>query len=79
MILDSEDQRAPSRIAGAQLAWLKEDLAAAKGKRIFVFLHQPLWREEGLEFSATDWGRHVHPLLAQAGVDTVFAGHRAPL
>jgi RNA polymerase sigma-70 factor (ECF subfamily) len=43
VILDSEDQSAPDKIAGAQLEWLKTDLAAAKGKRIFVFLHKPLW------------------------------------
>jgi predicted phosphodiesterase len=75
VILDSEDQTAPGRIAGAQLAWLKSDLAAAKGRRSYVFVHQPLWGMKDREFGRSEWGRRVHPLLAASGVDTVFAGH----
>jgi predicted phosphodiesterase len=72
VVLDSEDQTAPNQIAGEQLEWLRADLAVAEGKRIFVFLHKPLWEEEDPD---NDWGENVHPLLAEAGVDTVFAGH----
>jgi predicted phosphodiesterase len=72
VVLDSEDQTAPNQIAGEQLEWLRADLAAARGKRIFVFLHKPLWEEEDPD---NDWGENVHPLLAEAGADTVFAGH----
>ena len=76
--LDSEVVGKVDRIAGAQLAWLKEDLKRAAGaRRIFVFLHKPLWdfgpKERILE---NPWNKIVHPLLAAAGVDTVFAGHR---
>ncbi len=72
VVLDSEDQTAPDQIAGGQLAWLRADLAAAKGKRIFVFLHKPLWEPE---HPNSGWKENVHPLLARAGADTVFAGH----
>jgi len=73
VVLDSEDQAAPQQIAGAQLEWLKSDLAASAGKRVFVFVHQPLWAEAS--YPRSGWMKDVHPLLAAAGVDTVFAGH----
>lgn len=72
IVLDSEDQTAPGRIAGAQWEWLQADLAAAKGKRSFVFIHNPIW---GADFAKSEWGKRVHPRLVEAGVDTVFAGH----
>jgi len=75
IVLDSEDQADSTRIVGAQLEWLKADLAAAKRKRIFVFIHQPLWGMRDKDFAKSAWGRTIHPLLAAAGVDTVFAGH----
>ena len=75
VVLDSEDQTDAMRIVGPQLEWLKSDLAAAKGKRIFVFVHQPLWGMKDSAFAKSEWGRTIHPLLAAAGVDTVFAGH----
>ena len=72
VVLDSEDQTAPGQIAGEQLKWLRADLAAAKGKAIFVLLHRPLW---DASYRASGWEENVHPLLAEAGVDAVFAGH----
>jgi predicted phosphodiesterase len=75
VVLDSEDQTAPGKIAGAQLAWLKTDLTAAQGKRSFVFLHNPVWGQRPEDFAKSEWGRTIHPLLQAAGVDTVFAGH----
>jgi len=75
--LDSEVVGGIDRIAGAQLAWLKEDLKRAGGaRRLFVFVHKPLWRFGPRErWAENRWNREVHPLLAAAGVDTVFAGH----
>ena len=73
VVLDSEDQTAPQKIAGAQLGWLKEDLKHVNGKRIFVLLHQPLWAEDA--YPESRWSEDVHPLLAAGEVDTVFAGH----
>jgi predicted phosphodiesterase len=72
VVLDSEDQAAPDQIAGEQLEWLRADLAAARGKRIFAVLHKPLWEQA---YPDSGWGENVHPLLAKAGADTVFAGH----
>jgi hypothetical protein len=75
--LNSEVVGGLDKITGFQLAWLKEDLKRAAGaRRIFVFVHKPLWRwgpkERVLE---NRWHKDVHPLLAAAGVDTVFGGH----
>ncbi len=76
VFLDSEERGARGRIAGEQLTWLKRDLSRVTGKRIFVFVHQPLWERDEAAFRACDWGRNVHPLLVAAGVDTVFCGHK---
>jgi hypothetical protein len=64
-------------ITGKQLKWLETDLGkAASARRIFVFLHKPLWRYEPAEGEKQNqWERDVHPLLAKYNVDTVFAGH----
>lgn len=40
----------------------------------FVFQHHTLWWE-----ADAPWWQEVHPLLAQAGVDAVFAGDYGPL
>jgi hypothetical protein len=77
IVLDS-DYYAPDGshfegITGDQLDWLKADLEAHKdARRIYVFLHKPFWRYTD---DQTNWNTQVHPLLAQYGVDTVFAGH----
>ncbi len=66
-----------NKITGEQLEWLKADLKkATSARRIFVFMHKPLWAYDpkGKE-SQNQWNREVHPILAQYGVDTVFAGH----
>jgi len=75
--LDSEIPGQQGRITGEQLQWLKEDLAeATSARRIFVFLHAPLWTwPPDANQKDNAWNRDVHPLLAAAGVDTVFAGH----
>jgi predicted phosphodiesterase len=68
--LSSEIVGEISMITGEQLEWLKQDLAmAGNARRIFVFLHRPLWAE------GDQWNEQVHPLLAKYGVDTVFVGH----
>lgn len=71
IVLNSEDLEHRERIDGAQLEWLKGELEKG-GRRIFLFVHKPFWRyEEG----QSNWMEVVHPLLAAAGVDAVFAGH----
>ena len=76
--LDSEVVGEIDQIAGKQLRWLREDLKrAASARRIFVFVHRPLWDAPPDPGEPQNpWNRDVHPLLAAAGVDTVFAGHR---
>jgi hypothetical protein len=77
IVLDSEVVGEIDRITGAQLKWLEADLKNAAGaRRIFVFLHKPLWDFGPKErLAENQWNKKVHPLLAAAGVDTVFAGH----
>jgi Icc protein len=68
--LSSDTAGEMDNIVGEQLEWLKGDLkAAGNAHRIYVFLHKPLWGYN------SNWMKDVHPILAEAGVDTVFAGH----
>ncbi len=75
--LDSDLVGQMDTIAGEQLAWLKADLERSKdARRTFVLLHKPLWAYEPQQPDRPNqWNRDVHPLLAEYGVDTVFAGH----
>jgi len=58
-------------ITGRQLVWLKKELKRHRdARKLFVFLHHPLWKNKG-----SNWMKEVHPLLAQYRVDTVFCGH----
>ena len=71
IVLNSDLHGEYQNITGQQLAWLKKDLKRCRrAKKIFVFLHQPLWKYEN-----SNWMREVQPLLAQYRVDTVFCGH----
>jgi len=77
IVLDSEDQsdnRAHfEKIEGAQIEWLKADLAKSKdAEHTFVFVHKPLWT---FDYGGTQWMEEVHPLLAAHEVDAVFCGH----
>jgi len=60
------------RISGEQLEWLTEDLKTSfRSRRIFVFVHEPLWTSGGA--TSNQWDTDVHPLLTRYGVHTVFA------
>jgi hypothetical protein len=60
------------KLSDAQIGWLKNCLERAKGrgKPIMLLMHRPLWRTESVK-----WFERVHPLLVEAGVDAVIAGH----
>ncbi len=62
------DQVGVEGIGPEQLAWLKADLEATAAQHIFVFLHEPYWRDPEM------WDA-VHALLAAHKVEAVFAGH----
>ncbi len=66
--LDGDQIGYIGRIGPEQVAWLAADLEATKAEHIFVFLHEPLWR------NAKVWDP-VHALLGAHRVDAVFAGH----
>ena len=80
LILDTEEPSREGRIAGKQLQWLKQDLAAHKDARLtFVALHQPLFPVDGHVGSSCDAYPQerdaLHGLFVQQGVDCVFCGH----
>jgi len=80
VILDSEGLGQEGRIAGTQLQWLKQDLAAhADAKFTFVALHRPLFPVDGHVGSSLDMypaeRDALHALFVQQGVDAVFSGH----
>ncbi len=63
---------------GAELAWLKADLAAHAGKALkFAFFHYPLYADSSGQGSDTylDGPTGLEGLLAANGVDVVFNGH----
>jgi len=79
LALNSEAPGQAGRVAGEQQDWLEDDLMrAGLARRIFVFVHRPLWRGPPGAAETDAWFRDVHPLLAAARVDTVFAGRGPP-
>jgi len=71
IVLDSELHGEYKNITDRQLVWLKKELKRHRdARKLFVFLHQPLWK-----YGDSNWMKEVHPLLAQYRVDTVFCGH----
>ena len=72
-----EDGRPIGRIDQAQLDWLRRDLENSNGAPArFVFVHRPFWLEHGWPREVRQhWMQEAHPLLAEYGVNAVFAGH----
>lgn len=73
--LFSDDLRFSNRPEGIgpdQLDWLRTALKNAQERElpIFILLHRPLWRSR-----QSGWNDLIHPLLVDAGVDAVIAGH----
>ncbi len=80
IILNTEERGREGRIAGEQLQWLKQDLAAYKDARFtFVAFHQPLFPVDGHVGESCDAYPQqrdaLHSLFVQQGVDCVFVGH----
>ncbi|MBP8128215.1 MAG: metallophosphoesterase [Candidatus Hydrogenedentes bacterium] len=77
--LNSEEVGALDRISDEQVAWLKEQLAAATATNIFVFLHRPLFANEGdPETAGSVWEAqwaNVAETFRGYPVRAVFAGH----
>jgi 3',5'-cyclic AMP phosphodiesterase CpdA len=80
VILDTEQPGLSSRIAGAQLRWLKQDLAASRRAALtFVAGHEPLFpvsihRGESLDRYRAERDA-LHRLFVSEGVDCVLSGH----
>ena len=65
--LNSDPSGAPNSIDSAQMAWLKQVLAANEAEHTFVFMHRPLRQMSN--------GDALHELLRNHGVSHVFYGH----
>jgi 3',5'-cyclic AMP phosphodiesterase CpdA len=80
VIMDTEQPAYSSRIAGAQLQWLKQDLARNRNAKLtFVAGHEPLFpvsvhRGESLDRYPAERDA-LHRLFVSEGVDCVFSGH----
>jgi 3',5'-cyclic AMP phosphodiesterase CpdA len=82
IVLDSYRKGEDKKIAGEQFTWLEGVLAASKQKLRFVFVHHPLFPEQGkgkhhgnsLDRYKDDRDR-LHALFVKYGVTMVFAGH----
>ncbi len=75
--LDShETDRSPG---GAMLTWLENDLAATTREWIIAYWHHPPYskgsHDSDVEFSLVEMRTNVVPVLEDAGVDLVLAGH----
>jgi hypothetical protein len=69
----AEDRAAYRR---EMLAWLKEDLRRNRKALTFVFFHHPLYSAvEARKGSASKLAEQFEPILLEAGVTAVFAGH----
>jgi len=65
----------PRGLDSIQLGGLTTELARPDSfAHTFVFQHHTLWWDP-----AAPWWKEVHPLIARAGVDAVFAGDYGPL
>jgi 3',5'-cyclic AMP phosphodiesterase CpdA len=80
IVLDTEVPGEESRIAGKQLAWLRQDLAGAqRAYHIFVVLHRPLFpvsihKGDSLDEYPKERDA-LHALFVRQRVSCVFAGH----
>jgi 3',5'-cyclic AMP phosphodiesterase CpdA len=73
--LNTEEPGMRGAVAGAQLVWLKEQLAQ-RNRKTMAFLHRPVWPTRTLEYGTHSLPRpELHRLFADAGVAAVFAGH----
>ncbi len=74
IVLNSDEPGYRETISPEQFKWLKKLLKHAKGRyrHIFLFIHRPLFWETK---TASWWREKVHPMLKEAGVEIVFAGH----
>ncbi len=76
VLLDNTEAQRWGFIGAAQLDWLRRDLAQARGRSVFVFMHFPLWEPERIAPACYDcWARILHPLFKASRVKAVFAGH----
>jgi predicted phosphodiesterase len=62
-------------ISAAELAWLREDLAATTQSIKMVFLHHPPFDPDGTDHVMAYGKGPFMALMAEMGVDYVFAGH----
>jgi Icc protein len=62
-------------VAAGELAWLRDDLIATKQPVKMVFLHHPPFDPDGTDHIMAFGNEPFMALMAEQGVDYVFAGH----
>ena len=62
-------------ITGAELAWLRDDLSTAEQPVKIVVLHHPPFDPDGTDHIMAFGNEPFMDLMAELGVDHVFAGH----
>jgi len=78
ILLDNLEDNQWGKIGREQFRWLKQDLSSPGWKVAFVFVHVPVWdmKARNVKMEWRDfWFEKVQPLLKQAKVRAVFAGH----
>ncbi len=82
VVLNSQILNSALPQAAAQNQWLEEDLAAHRGRPVFMFMHLPLYLENEAEPDLGHYDnigqparRRLLSLIREYGVKLVFAGH----
>ena len=73
--LSSEEPECADAICGAQLDWLKAQLADPGTGRIAVFVHRPLFPMGHYKGDGLKNKEELHALFVASGVCLVFSGH----
>ncbi len=82
VVLDSSVKGEEKKVTGEQYAWLEKVLASSKEKHKFIFVHHPLFPEQGKgKHHGNSLDRYkderdkLHRLFVKEKVTAVFAGH----
>jgi hypothetical protein len=76
VLLDNNERERWGYVGSAELEWLRADLKETRARRVFVFLHFPVWEPDRITPESYEfWQQTLHPLFRQSRVRAVFGGH----
>lgn len=70
IILNTEEARESNQLSPEQVAWLEKEIAGARAKHVFLFMHEPLFGE----YWDRDWSNTAEAIKG-TNVRALFAGH----